>query len=48
MTAADRMRALHERKKARGLQQVSLWVPADRVAELREVAAKMVKEMDDE
>lgn len=48
MTAADRMRALHERKKAQGLRQVSLWVPAERVEELREIAAKMREEMDDD
>lgn len=39
MTAADRMRALHERKKAQGLRQVSVWVPAERVEELRTFAA---------
>ncbi len=48
MTAADRMRALHERKKAQGLKQVSVWVPANRVEELRQIAAKMRQETDDE
>jgi hypothetical protein len=48
MTAADRMRALHERKKAMGLQQVSLWVPAERVEEIRAIAERMRKERDDE
>jgi hypothetical protein len=47
MTAADRMRALHERKKAMGLQQVSLWVPAERVEEIRAIAERMRKERDD-
>jgi hypothetical protein len=48
VTAADRMRALHERKKAMGLRQVSVWVPAERVEELRRIAENMRKEMDDE
>lgn len=46
MSQAERMRALRLRKEAQGLRQVLVWVPAERVEELREVAAKMREEHD--
>jgi hypothetical protein len=41
MTNADRQRALRQRREAQGLRQVLVWVPADRVEDIREIAAKM-------
>jgi hypothetical protein len=46
MTAADRMKALRLRKEAQGLRQVLVWVPADRVEELRQIAQRMRDEDD--
>lgn len=48
MTAAERMKALRDRKIAQGLRQVLVWVPAERVEELRQIAERMRKEMDDD
>ena len=48
MTDATRKAAERKRKREAGLVRVDdLWVPADRVDELREIARKM-REMDDE
>ena len=44
MTDATRQKALRERKIAQGLKQVLVWVPADRVEDIREAAAKMREE----
>jgi hypothetical protein len=41
MSQAERMKALRERKIAQGLRQVLVWVPADRVEELRQIAQEM-------
>ena len=41
MTAATRMKALRDRKIAQGLRQVVVWVPAERVEEIRQIAEKM-------
>jgi hypothetical protein len=41
MTNAARQRALRQRREAQGLRQVLVWVPADRVEDIREIAAKM-------
>lgn len=41
MTDATRQKALRDRKIARGLKQVLVWVPRRRVEEIREIAAKM-------
>ena len=38
MTASERMKALRLRKEAQGLRQVLVWVPAERVEELRTFA----------
>jgi hypothetical protein len=47
MTDAERQRALRLRKEAQGLRQVLVWVPADRVEELRQIAQRMRQETDD-
>jgi hypothetical protein len=44
----DRMYEARLRKEAQGLRQVLVWVPAERVEELRRIAENMRKEMDDE
>ena len=41
MTAADRMKALRDRKIAQGLRQVLVWVPAERAEEIRRIAEGM-------
>ncbi len=46
MTASDRMNALRARKIAQGLRQILVWVPADKVEELRRIAQQM-REDDD-
>jgi hypothetical protein len=48
MTEASRQKALRDRKIAQGLRQVLVWVPAERVEELRRIAENMRKEMDDD
>ncbi len=47
MTAAARMMALRARKIAQGLRQVLVWIPADRVDEIRAIAEKMREEAQD-
>lgn len=47
MTDASRQKALRDRKIAQGLRQVLVWVPSERVEELRQIAAKMRQEGDD-
>lgn len=44
MTDADRQKALRARKEAQGLRQVLVWVPAERVEELRQIAEAMREE----
>lgn len=44
MTPAERKRAQRERDRKRGLREVSVTVPAERVREIREVAARMMEE----
>lgn len=48
MTDADRKARERQRKKAAGLVRIEEWVPAERVKELRQIAERMRKEMDDE
>jgi hypothetical protein len=48
MSQAERMKALRDRKIAQGLRQVLVWVPAERVEEIRAIAERMRKERDDE
>ena len=48
MTVAERMKALRLRKEAQGLRQVLVWVPAERVEEIRRIAEKMREDMGDE
>ena len=48
MTDASRKAAERKRKREAGLHRVEEWVPADRVEELRQIAAKMRQETDDE
>ena len=48
MTDAKRQKALRDRKIAQGLRQVLVWVPEERVEELRAIAERMRKERDDE
>jgi len=44
MTDASRQKALRLRKEAQGLRQVLVWVPKDRVEELRQIAQRMREE----
>jgi hypothetical protein len=46
MSQAERMKALRDRKIAQGLRQVLVWVPAERVEEIRQIAEKMREEHD--
>jgi hypothetical protein len=48
MSQAERMKALRDRKIAQGLRQVLVWVPAERVEDIRAIAERMRKERDDE
>jgi predicted DNA repair protein MutK len=49
VTDAKRKAAERQRKKAAGLVRVDdLWVPPERVQELRAIAERMRKERDDE
>jgi hypothetical protein len=41
MTDAQRKAAERKRKKEAGLIRTDVWVPADRVEDIREIAAKM-------
>jgi hypothetical protein len=41
LTDASRKAAERKRKREAGLKRVEEWVPADRVEELRQIAAKM-------
>ena len=40
-TGAARNRRYDDRRRQRGQVRVSVWVPADRASELREIASKM-------
>jgi hypothetical protein len=44
VTDAKRQKALRDRKIAQGLRQVLVWVPAERKAEIRQIAKKMREE----
>jgi hypothetical protein len=48
VTDAKRQKALRDRKIAQGLRQVLVWVPTERVEEIRQIAEKMREEHDKE
>jgi hypothetical protein len=48
LTDAKRQKALRDRKIAQGLRQVLVWVPAERVEDIRAIAERMRKERDDD
>jgi hypothetical protein len=43
-TAHERMARLRERRHAAGLTEVLVWVPPDRAGEIRQIAATMREE----
>lgn len=40
------VKAFFRRKEKEGLKQVRVWVPLDKVEEIKEIAKKMVKSVD--
>jgi hypothetical protein len=42
-TTAERQKAYEERRQAEGLKRVSVWVPKDKVTQLKQYALRLQK-----